>query len=138
MMRINRIIWGKIPSSLKIGDLLASSVRYERVLLNRLMKFVEEKKLIPEEQFGFMTGCSTARQLLRLMESITEGFQTRQTTIAVFLDISKEYDSTWHTELIYMLIGMGLPGDLINILVFPKPEVVQSQDGWSSLRVGKI
>ena len=126
MMRINRIIWGKIPSSLKIGDLLASSVRYERVLLNRLMKFVEEKKLIPEEQFGFMTGCSTTRQLLRL--SITVGF----------LCISKAYDTTWHTWLMYKVIGMGLPGDLINILVFPKPEVVQSQDGWSSLRVGKI
>jgi len=107
----------KFPQNRRPISLLSTLGKiYERVLLNRLMEFVEERKLIPEEQFGFMAGCSTTHQLLRLMESITEGFQTRQTTIAVFLDISKAYDTTWHTGLIYKLIGMGLPGDLIKII----------------------
>ena len=33
---------------------------------------------------------------------------------------------------------MGLLGDLIKIIVFPKPEVVPSQEGWSTLQVEKI
>jgi hypothetical protein len=38
------------------------------------------------------------------MEYVTSGFERKMTTIAVFLDISKAYDSTWHTGLIYKLV----------------------------------
>ena len=71
-----------------------------------------------------MAGFSTT-QLLGL-ESTTEGFQTKQTTVAIFLDISKAYDTSWHTGLIYKLTEMRLPVDSIKII--PKPETVQSQD----------
>ena len=44
-------------------------------------------------------------------------------TDAGFLDISNAYDTTWHTGLIYKLIEMELPGDLIKIIVVSKSEV---------------
>ena len=67
-------------------------------------------------QFGFMSGCSTTHQLLRLTEYISSGFEMKQSTIATFLDISKAYDTTWHTGLVYKLIKMEVPGDLVKII----------------------
>jgi Reverse transcriptase (RNA-dependent DNA polymerase). len=32
------------------------------------------------------------------------------------LDISKAYDSTWHAGLVYKLIHMRLPGELIKVI----------------------
>ena len=63
-----------------------------------------------------MPGCSTTHQLTRLMEYVTSGFERKMTTIAVFLDISKAYDSTWHTGLIYKLVTMNVPGELIRVI----------------------
>jgi Reverse transcriptase (RNA-dependent DNA polymerase). len=61
--------------------------------------------LIPDEQFG--------HQLTRLMEYVTSGFEKKMTTIAVFLNISKLYDSMWDTVLIYKLVSMNVPGELM-------------------------
>ena len=74
-------------------------------------RVVFTNNLIPDEQFGFMPGCST-----RLMEYVKSGFERNMTTIAVFLDISKAYDSTWHTGLIYKLVTMNVPGELIRVI----------------------
>ena len=104
------------------------------------MQFVEERKLIPEEQFGFMGGCTTTHKLLRLMDSITERFRTRQTTVAVFLDITKAYDPTWHTGLIFKLIGIRLPGDIIKIIESSLTQRSFRMDGahseWKRLKAG--
>ena len=54
--------------------------------------------------------------LLRLTEAISSGLDRKGTTVAIFLDIGKAYDSTWHTGLVYKLIHMGLPGELIKVL----------------------
>jgi Reverse transcriptase (RNA-dependent DNA polymerase). len=38
------------------------------------------------------------------------------TTVAVFMDISKAYDSTCHTGLIYKLVSMDVPDELIRVI----------------------
>ena len=50
------------------------------------------------------------------MEFITSGFERKMATVAVFLDITKAYDFTWHTGLIYKLIQMNVPCELIKVL----------------------
>ena len=125
----------KFPQSLRPISLFSSLGQiYNWVLLIRLVQFLVERKLVPEEEFGVMAGFSTT-QLLGL-ESTTEGFQTKQTTVAIFLDISKAYDTSWHTGLIYKLTEMRLPVDSIKII--PKPETVQSQDWWRTYRVETV
>ena len=94
---------------------------YEKILLERFKNFIFTDDLIEDEQFGFMLGSSITHQLTRLMEYVTSGFERKMTTIAVFLDISKAYDSTWHTGLIYKLVTMIVPGELIRV----SPEIFQ-------------
>jgi Reverse transcriptase (RNA-dependent DNA polymerase). len=61
----------------------------EKILLERLKKLVLTNDLIPDEQFGFMPGCSSVNQT-----NVTSGFERNMTTISVFLDISRAYDTT--------------------------------------------
>ena len=61
---------------------------YVEALLNRLTKHIMANNLVEDEHFGLMNG-STTHQLIRLIDSITSGFQIKITTVAVFLDISK-------------------------------------------------
>ena len=46
---------------------------------------------------------STTHQVLRLVEHVTKGFNSYLSTLAVFLNVHKAYDSTWHTGLFYKL-----------------------------------
>ena len=54
---------GRTTSSLRIEDLSCFEKIYETILLDRLEKFVFTYNLIPDEQLGFMPGCSTTHQL---------------------------------------------------------------------------
>ena len=75
----------KIPSNRIPISLLSSLGKInERILLNRLSSYVFANNLIPEEQFGFMPGCSTTQQLLRLTEYISSGIDNKCSTIQSF------------------------------------------------------
>ena len=84
--------------------------------MKRLNKISDERNLIPKAQLGFSKGCSVTHQLVRLTKCISTGFMQKQSTVAVFLDVSKAYDSTWPTGLLYKLSQMQIPSDLIFII----------------------
>ena len=84
--------------------------------MNRLNSLVIANNIVPDEQFGFMPGRSTTYQLLNLTECITSGLELKCSTVATFLNISKAYYSTWHMGLIYKLIQINHPGDLIRVI----------------------
>jgi Reverse transcriptase (RNA-dependent DNA polymerase). len=88
---------------------------YEKILLKRLTCHYFANNLVPEEQFGIMPGCSTTQQLLRFTECISSGLDIKCSSVAVVLDISKACDSKWHTGLLYKLIQMRDPGELMKV-----------------------
>lgn len=88
----------------------------ESILLARLLKFISNNDLLPNEQFGFRSKHSTNHALMRLVEDISKGFNNNQTTVAVFLDVEKAFDRVWHEGLIYKLIKMKFPDCYIKII----------------------
>ncbi|GBP00546.1 Probable RNA-directed DNA polymerase from transposon BS [Eumeta japonica] len=54
------------------------------------------KGLIIDEQFGFRPAHSCPQQVLRLVEYVSEGFETERSTVAVFFDVAKAFDRIWH------------------------------------------
>ena len=106
----------KIPQNRRTISLLSCLGKvYERILY-KLNSQIIANNLVPDEQFGFMPGRSTTHQLLRLTEYITYGLDLKCSIIAVFLDISKAYDSSWHTGLIYKLIQIPVSGEMIRVI----------------------
>ncbi|GBP77066.1 Probable RNA-directed DNA polymerase from transposon X-element [Eumeta japonica] len=65
---------------------------FERILKSCLSDHLLGKGLIIDEQFGFHPVHSCPQQVLRLVEYISEGFKSKQKTVAVFFDVAKTFD----------------------------------------------
>jgi hypothetical protein len=76
---------------------------FDKVILEILKRHIEEKNLLNANQFGFRARHSTTLQYMRLEDHVTLNFNYNMSTAAVFLDIEKAFDTTWHPGLIYKL-----------------------------------
>lgn len=84
-------------------------------MLNRITTIIEDKQLLPEEQFGFRQEHSTKHQLYRLVKYVKQNFEFKKSTGLVILDIEKAFDSIWHKGLLHKLYLMNFPINIIKI-----------------------
>jgi hypothetical protein len=89
---------------------------FERIIKFRLQWHFEHFNCIPKFQAGFRPGFSTFDHIVRLESHIKESFNKSQNTYAVFLDISKAYDSVWIPALLYKLSKLKISGPILNWL----------------------
>ena len=85
---------------------------FERIILSRLLFFLEPNSILSPRQAGFRPGRSTLDQILYLSQSISDGFNKPRPgsrTILSTIDFSKAFDSVWHPALFHKLISAGLP-----------------------------
>ena len=85
---------------------------FERIILSRLLFFLESNSILSPRQAGFRPGRSTLDQILYLSQSISDGFNKPRPgswTILSTIDFSKAFDSVWHPALFHKLISGGLP-----------------------------
>jgi len=84
----------------------------ERMVLKRLMSFLNGHNIIQDFQSGFRKKYSTMDSLIRLEGDIRETFIHGEYLNALFLDIEKAYDRTWTYGVLIKLHNMGLRGTL--------------------------
>ena len=85
---------------------------FERIILSRLLFFLESNSILSPRQAGYRPGRSTLDQILYLSQSISDGFNKPRPgsrTILSTIDFSKAFDSVWHPALYHKLISAGLP-----------------------------
>jgi hypothetical protein len=93
-----------LPSSYRPISLLDTVGKlFEKILLARVLREVNERDLLRDEQFGFRARHSTALQLGRLFERVNRNIDERRLTGAVFLDVAKAFDTVWVKGLLYKL-----------------------------------
>ncbi|GFT35219.1 probable RNA-directed DNA polymerase from transposon X-element [Trichonephila clavipes] len=106
-----------IPSSYRPISLLSTLSKIaESIILTRLKDFLYINNIINPNQYGFTNKLSTLHPLLNLTEAISEGFQSKNSTGAVFLDIQKAFDRVWLTGLTYKRINYNIPPPLVFLL----------------------
>ncbi|GFU59796.1 probable RNA-directed DNA polymerase from transposon X-element [Trichonephila clavipes] len=106
-----------IPSSYRPISLLSTLSKItESIILTRLKEFLYTNNIINPNQYGFTNKLSTLHPLLNLTGAISEGFQSKKSTGAVFLDIQKAFDRVWLTGLTYKLINYNIPPPLVFLL----------------------
>ena len=92
----------KLASSYRPISLLSMCYKLlERIILHRISPAVDE--IINIEQAGFRPGRSTQDQVLALTTYIENGYQRRDKTGVVFLDLTAAYDTVWHKGLLVKL-----------------------------------
>ena len=85
---------------------------FERIILSRLLFFLESNSILSPRQAGFRPGWSTLDQILFLSQSISDGFNKPRPgsrTILSTIDFSKAFDSVLHSARFHKLITGGLP-----------------------------
>ena len=88
----------------------------ERVILDRLNEQIEDLNLIPPEQFGFRRSHGTELQLLRLVEEIHAALDRKDVANAVFLDITRAFDTVWHDGLIAKLYQYKINPTVVRLI----------------------
>ncbi|GFW38622.1 probable RNA-directed DNA polymerase from transposon X-element [Trichonephila clavipes] len=105
------------PASYRPISLLSTLSKItESIILTRLKNIININNIINPNQYGFTNKLSTLHPLLNLTEAISEGFQRKKSTGAVFLDIQKAFDRVWLTGLTFKLITYNIPPPLICLL----------------------
>lgn len=109
---------GKPPNEKKsyrpISLLPIISKIFEKLLLKRMLPIIEEKRLIPDHQFGFRNNHSTIDQVYRITNEIEKAFEEKKICSTAFLDVSQAFDKVWHDGLKYKL--KVFPEQIYNIL----------------------
>ena len=101
------------PVSYRPITLLSSvSKVLERVVHEQLLQYCLNNKVIPDEQFGFISGRSAEWQLLTTLENWQVALDKHNHVHAVFLDAAKAFDRVDHQVLLNTLAQAGV-GDTV-------------------------
>lgn len=103
-----------MPASYRPISLLPGLAKvFERIIHNRLKPFL---KHIPDEQFGFMPERSTTQQLVRILEWVGGALRNKESSAFLMLDVAKAFDRVYHKGIIFKMIQLEFPSNLIHLL----------------------
>lgn len=105
------------PKSHRPVSLTSGLIKWmERVILARLISFLDKKHKRATEQAGARIKHQTADLLASLEQTIEEGFDQKKDTLAVFIDLTQAYDCARHNDIIHKCIEVGINGKMIGWL----------------------
>lgn len=85
-------------------------------LCYRLDKFIHSSGMLLLEQFGFCTHTITHSNSCGMSEIIHDTLNLEQVACAVFVDLSKAFDTIYINGLMFKLLQLNTPKQLVKIL----------------------
>ena len=91
-----------------ISILAAINKVFERSLHKQLSEYLEENKLLPRFQYGYRKQHNTSQAILDFSEYIKQQLNNKEITIAIFMDLSKAFDTVDKHILEHKLTALGI------------------------------
>jgi len=80
----------------------------------RISDFLEKHNILYKYQFGFRKYHSTSIALIDMIDNIYDNMDKKNTTIGVFLDLQKAFDTVDHEILLYKMYLYGVRGIVLH------------------------
>ena len=93
-----------------ISVLPSLSKVFKKVMYKRLYNFLETHNILYQSQYWFRKKHSTIHAVTEFVSNTTQALDNKQSTIAVFLDLSKAFDTIDHNILLTKLKFYGIRG----------------------------
>ena len=82
----------------------------ERLMYNRLLKFINKYQIFNKHQFGFRDKHSKFMALIILIENLVNAIDNGKCAVGIFLDFQKAFDTVDHCILLDKLYFYGIRG----------------------------
>ena len=89
----------------------------EKLVYNRMLKFIDKHKLLSSQQFGFRKNMGTETALANYIDYILSGLKDKKYTASIFMDLSKAFDVLNHDILKSKLEHYGFRNNFLNFLM---------------------
>ena len=100
----------KVVNYCPVSLLVTISKVLEKVVHKRVYRFLKKHKLLYDSQYGFRSKRLCEQAIIELVSSILQAKNQNQHSAAMFLDLSKAFDTLDHTILLRKLDLYGLRG----------------------------
>ena len=89
---------------------------FERMVKERLLYFIQSRKILSNNQSGFLPNRNTTDNLVKLTADIQNAFALKKYTAALFLDLKQAYDTLDITTLLTHIRKIGITGHTAHYL----------------------
>jgi hypothetical protein len=93
-----------------ISVLTSCSKITEKIIYNRLEKYIINNSILHKNQFGFRSKMSTCMALLELLDKLSQSIDEKKLTVGIFIDLAKAFDTVNHRILLEKLQHYGIRG----------------------------
>ena len=93
-----------------ISLLTATSKLFEKVVFSQLYDYFRNNDLFYDSQYGFLKNYSTELAAMELTDKVLKDIDDKHITLAIFMDLSKAFDTLDHGILIRKLAHYGING----------------------------
>jgi hypothetical protein len=83
---------------------------FEKCIHRQLMTFFEENNLLNKNQFGFRSNRNTEHAAILFTDEIRKNMNAGEMTGAIFIDLSKAFDTLSHSQILTNLTKYGVTG----------------------------
>ena len=90
---------------------------YERVIIGRIMKAIDQYDIIDPSQYGAMPKAGTAPPLRALAEVLDDARLSKSELHVLALDLSKAFDTCEYWSQAMSWKALGMPDEVIKILI---------------------
>ena len=89
---------------------------FERIIYDQMYEYLNENNLLAKEQFGFRKNHSTEYAAISLVDHISKQMEHGKTPGALYIDLSKAFDTLSFDIILYKLNYYGITGKELQLL----------------------
>ena len=86
----------------------------KKIMCAKLNSYLKSNNILRTNQFGFRKNSNASAEIIEFLDYVDSSLDKKQSTLAVYLDIRKAFDTVNHETLMSMLHHNGIRGVMLS------------------------